>query len=904
MTARIVISAVLFWPLAVGAAALTAKVAPSPVQVRLNGTQAFMASYAPSGVTTGWVLVSTAPNSKPDSSGALGAINSSGLYTAPSAMPTPNTLDVEFVDTTHGTVLSSATVTLLNPVPVISSLTPSVVNAGEKSAVVIAGSGFVPGSILMLNGAAVPASKVVVKSATEIDYTDIQAAPGNITVVVANPQPDGSVSAGRTLTVNPAVKVTLSASSTTVRAGTSVALHAAVQNSSNQSVTFTVGGAANGNSTVGAITTDLNGNPYYSAPSTLPGASVLIVATSVADATASAALTINLQNPIPVIGSVTPSPLTIDATATITVTGQNFVPGAQVTVGGVSYTTTYNSPTNLTATGNVIPAVGRQLAVVVSNPAPGPVSSLPAVVPETAAQNCSFLGETFECVNYAGAVRFLEMATWGPTPASIAHLQEIGFDAWFAEQFAMPATPWAPASTVNEGADSIQTEFFNHALMGNDQLRQRLAFALSEIFVVSADKDTNYQAMRAYMTDLSNNAFGTYRNLLGVMTLDPAMGWYLDMANNDKANPAQNTAANENYAREVMQLFSVGLNLLYQSGLAVTPAVSLYDESVVQQMAKVFTGWTYSTSSNAQGQWPNPQYFGGPMIAFPDHHDETQKTISLGGQSPCNIPANGTPAGDLQIALDCLAGHPNVAPFISYRLIQRLVKSNPSPEYVSDIANVFNATGGNLQNVVQAILMHSEATMDANGSDPNAGKLREPALYATSLLRALNATVSNAQASGLDAQSANMGQQVLYAPSVFNYFSPFYRIQGSNMVAPEFQILNASSGLSRLNFAYRAVNNQVSGNIQVDLSNLIAVASAPGGSPALSNAASTSAALNPTGLVAAINEALYHNEMPYSLQTELQSIATQLQAQTTNSSALVTALLYYAAAAPAYQVQQ
>jgi uncharacterized protein (DUF1800 family) len=861
------------------AAVTTLKVSPASAQVRLNAAQTFTESGITVTPTMLWQLVSTAPNSKPDASGALGKIDSSGHYVAPSSLPSPNTVLVQFIDTASPSTVASATVTLQNPLPVIASLTPNSMNVGLASTVVIAGTGFLPASILQFGGQPVPPAKYVVKSTTEIDYTDTPSAASQQQVTVVNPNPGGATSNGKTLTIGSAVSVTLNPNNKTIRGGVALALSATVHNNSNQNVTWTVNGVTNGNSTVGAISTDSKGVVSYTAPWVIPAAAtVTIVATSVAAPSASASITVTLQNPVPVIQSVSPSSLVIDSTVPITITGQGFATGAIAYLGGIALTTTVVSNTTLTATATVAAVGPRQIALKVTNPNPGTATSSPFVIPQTVANNCTANGSPSVCMPFADAVRFLEMATWGASPASIAHLQEIGRDAWLKEQFAMAPSAWTLANSLTEGPSRIQTVFFNLALMSTDQLRQRVAFALSEIFVVSATKDTTYEAMRDYINDLSTNAFGTYRQLLGVMTLNPAMGWFLDMVNNDKANPANNTVANENYARESMQLFSIGLSVLNPDGTP-TPTAA-YPADTVSELAKVFTGWTYPAIPDTASHWTNAMYFDGPMMAFEDHHDTTQKQLVFTGQPTCTIAAGGTAQIDLDAALDCIANHPNVAPFISYRLIQRLVKSNPTPQYVQDIATVFNNTQGNLQQVVTAILTHSEATTDGGS-----GKLREPVLYATSLLRALNATVTT-NAGGVANQSTLMGQQVLYAPSVFSYFSPFYRVPVFGVVAPEFQGLNVASGLARLNYAYAVVNNQVSGNIKIDITKFQDLAD------------------NATDLVNAINQALYHGEMPAVLQQNLIAIAGEVAKETSDVPTLVRTLLYFAAGAPQYQVQQ
>ena len=857
----------------------TLKVSPATAQVRLHESKDFTESGVTVTSSMIWQVVSTVPGSKPDTTGALGMVDAKGHYIAPSTLPAPNTLLVQFIDTSNTTMAASATVTLVNPLPVITSVNPNFMNVGLKSTVVITGTGFLATSKLQLDGQPADPAKYAIKSATEIDYTDTPATAKQLQVTVVNPDPAGATSNSKTLAVNGAVSVTLTPDKRTLRGGTALALSAVVHNDPDQHVTWSVNGKANGDATVGAITTDAKGVVSYNAPFAIPAASVSVIATSVADPKASATITVNLQNAIPVIQSVSPAELVIDLSMPITITGQGFAKGAIAYLGGKALATNVVSETTIIATGLVSAVPGRRVSLKVTNPDPGTATSSAFVILETVAQKCvAANGGTAVCMAFADAVRFLEMASWGASPSTVAHLQEVGRDAWLKEQFALPPTVWPLANDLGEGAGRIQQEFFNRALMGPDQLRQRVAFALSEIFVVSAEKDTKYEAMRTYINNLSTNAFGAYRQLLEVMTLDPAMGYYLDMVNNDLANPAKNTVANENYARESMQLFSIGLVVLNPDGTPTT--ASSYPAATVSELAKVYTGWTYPAVPDTMSHWKNSMYFNGPMEAYGDHHDTTEKQLIFTGQAPCTVPAGGTPQSDLKVALDCIAHHPNVAPFISYRLIQRLVKSNPTAGYVRDIATVFTSTQGNLQEVVRAILTHAEATT-GGGS----GKLREPVLYATALLRALDATV-NLQATGIAGQSQLMGQHVLYAPSVFNYFSPFYRIPGLGVVAPEFQGLNAASGLSRLNYAYRVVNNQVSGNIKIDISKFQDLAATP------------------ATLIDAINQALYHGDMPAGLQQNLLGIAGEVATETKDSATLVRTLLYFAGAAPQYQVQQ
>jgi uncharacterized protein (DUF1800 family) len=376
---------------------------------------------------------------------------------------------------------------------------------------------------------------------------------------------------------------------------------------------------------------------------------------------------------------------------------------------------------------------------------------------------------------------------------------------------------------------------------------------------------------------MADYAFGTYRDLLTATTLNPSMGYFLDMVNNAKANPATGTAANENYARELMQLFTLGLVQLDAQGVPITAGgatVPEYDQSTVSEMAKVMTGWTYGQTPGFASLWTNMPYYFGPMVAFENFHDTTQKNINL--PIPCLISAGGTAESDLSAALDCIYRQSNLAPFVSYRLIQRFVMSDPSPAYVGRVANAFQSSQGNLQTVITALLTDPEALSEG------AGKLAEPMLYATGLLRALNATVTAADS--LTSQATLMGQTPLSPGSVFSYFSPFYRIPGLTPppVAPEFQAMNAATALARANFAYRVATNGISAAIKVNLSNFQDLAN------------------NPPDLVEALNQALFRGEM----DANVRGLLTTAASTSSNPASRVTSALYAAAAAPQYEVER
>jgi uncharacterized protein (TIGR03437 family) len=662
----------------------------------------------------------------------------------------------------------------------------------------------------------------------------------------------------------PPVAVTLTPAGGTIRCGATLSFTAKVANTTDSVVTWQVNGQTGGSSIVGTI----SATGVYTAPADLPTpTAVTVTAVSHADPTAKASVTVNLQNPLPVVTSVTPNPVN-PGNVTITVKGTGFAKGAAIYFAGAALPTAFVSDTTLTATGTVAMPAGRLAAVKVTNPNPGTATSTPIAVPVRVAS---------EAMPYANAVRFLEMTTWGPTPQSVVDIQTMGSDAWLAAQFAKPASAWPDPDSTTEGVARLQTAFFNIALNGGDQLRQRASFALAQILVASAVKDTLFEQMVSYQRFMADYAFGTYRDLLTATTLSPSMGYFLDMVNNAKANPATGTAANENYARELMQLFTLGLVQLDSQGNPITAdgaTVPEYDQTTVSEMAKVMTGWTYGETPGFASLWTNMPYYFGPMAAFENFHDTTQKNINL--PIPCVISAGGTAESDLSAALDCLYRQSNLAPFVSYRLIQRFVMSNPSPAYVGRVANAFQSSQGNLETVITALLTDTEAQSEGSG------KLAEPILYATGLLRALNATVTAADA--LTNQATLMGQTALAPGSVFSYFSPFYRVPDVTPppVAPEFQALNAATALARANFAWLVAANGISGGIKVDLTNWQDLAN------------------NPSDLVEALNQALFRGEM----DANVRGLLTTAASQSTSTALRVRSALYAAAAAPQYEIER
>jgi uncharacterized protein (DUF1800 family) len=485
------------------------------------------------------------------------------------------------------------------------------------------------------------------------------------------------------------------------------------------------------------------------------------------------------------------------------------------------------------------------------------------------------------------AARFLDQASWGPTPASIAQLQQMGIDAWLKAQFALNTSnlPDQPllttAGKTNNNLAPVQAAFFQNAVTGGDQLRQRVAFALSEIWVVSATAGvSNAYAYPPYWRIFRDHAFGNYRDIINAVSLNPAMGHYLDMANNNKGVASRGTAANENYARELMQLFTLGLTQLNPDGSPMLDShgnpIPTYMQSDVTYLAKAFTGWTYPTAPKANAKVNNPAYYTGQMIPVAAEHDTTEKNI-FGGVV---IPAGQTAQEDLTSVLDALMSQSTMAPFISQQLIQHLVTSNPSPAYVQRIAGVFQGTGGNMQNVISAILTDPEARagdVPRATVDANFGHMREPVLYMANILRALNATLGPNSAIQNDA--TNMGQELFYEPSVFSYFSPQYRTAGG-LLGPEFQLYSTQTAAERADIVNTALYGTLDKSTTINLTPYIEYAN------------------NINSLVATLNTWLLHGSMSADLQ---QAVTSAANAATTDK-AKVQAALYIILTSGEYQI--
>ena len=577
----------------------------------------------------------------------------------------------------------------------------------------------------------------------------------------------------------------------------------------------------------------------------------------------------------------------------------------------------------------------------VATPAPvTPPGADPPLVPD------AYTGPASE----ADAIRFLEQASWGPTSAEVARVKAMGFRAYLDEQFSLPPANVAKGSNFPDLAfpldDSTQQcpttspdpnynqnaclrdnytiypvhrTFFTNALYGQDQLRQRVAFALHQILVVSGNSEVNRPSwMTIYLQALDRNAFGSYKTLLNEITLTPAMGEFLDMRLSTRTSP------NENFAREVLQLFSVGTDVLNPDGTvqrdALGNTIPTYTQTDVNEFTRVFTGWNFAPALGA-----GITNYRDPMIPRGgQNHDAGAKTLLNGFSIPACSSPNGTAniacaQSDMAAVMTHLSDHPNVGPFISKQLIQHLVMSNPSPAYVERVVRVFNNdcnglysqgcsnTRGNLKFVVQAILLDPEARGDLK-TDPNYGKLREPAQYINGFLRAFNAksfdklsTSDGVLGSRSGDFTGTLDQFIFQPPTVFSYYQPGYEVPGTKILGPAFGILSTTTTLRRAN----TINTLIFNGVTVNLNPTAVSPDRPRGT-SIDIANLEALAGNPIDVVNALDVLLLHGTMHPQMRT---SIVTAMNAindanVTTRNQKRARTAVYLVATSSQYDIQR
>jgi uncharacterized protein (DUF1800 family) len=581
-----------------------------------------------------------------------------------------------------------------------------------------------------------------------------------------------------------------------------------------------------------------------------------------------AAASVTLNPPGPVITGVGTNPLPLGLFTT-TVNGTGFLPTSAASLNGSPLTTVFSSGA-LTVSG--FAAQSGQVSLTVSN---GSTVSAPFPVE---------VGNPGALVTAAAARRFLERAAFGPTPADAANVQAVGMQAWINQQFNMPQISNYNSITGSQGG--MPQHFLTDAVMNADQLRQRVAFALSQIFVTSFQKLIWDGNMVTYQNMLLADAFTNYRTIMEDVTLSSAMGQYLDMANNAMAVAGTDAVANENYARELMQLFTTGDRTLNQDGSvqvdSTGAAIPTYSQFTVTEFARVFTGWTYAPAPGGTVQWGAyiNSYGLAPVAAY--HDSLVSPGAPAGATGPSKYllaaspvgsqpPIGLTPQQDLDNALDNIFNHPNVGPFVGKLLIQHLVKSNPSPAYISRVAAAFNGTNGkprgDMQNLLTAILLDPEATANDNGGSdqPYDGHLQEPALFIPGIFRAFGGTMTDQNYFPWDL--VNQAQDLFNPASVFNYYSPGYQVAGvtqngapvTNLTGPEFQIFSGANAVWRANMVqgiFGSYSNPVLNygpGTSIDLTPFVPLAG------------------NPTTLVNALDLTLTHGVMPAAMKSAIEN---------------------------------
>jgi uncharacterized protein (DUF1800 family) len=623
-----------------------------------------------------------------------------------------------------------------------------------------------------------------------------------------------------------------------------------------------------------------------------------ITAASIADPTVTSSISLQLLNPMPVLssGSISSASAT---TYTLSFQGTGFVAASQLLVNSIAATITSLSATQITATVASTLLSGASAAVQVSNPSPG--AALSQVIS---------VGIPPQPTGLIAAARFLDQSTFGPSFSDIAHVQTIGLTSYLSEQLGMPAS-LEPAESWWYGAlpsackplYQCQTDGYwaQFAIFGPDQLRQRIAFTLSKIFNVSYDS-VPVPMFPYFLNVLANDAFGNWRTLMEDVTTSEAMGTYLNMINS--AAPSDGMQANENYAREFMQLFNLGPDRLAEDGSLQLSAGGVpsptYTSAQVQGLARAFTGWTYAnddcTAPAAFHTIVNGAITGlmCPMRAVPGEHDSGAKEL-LDGVS---LPANQTPEQDLDEGLDAVFQDANLPPFVVTLLIQNLVSSSPSPAYIKRTVDVFKNDGagvrGNLAAVISAILLDPEARQgDFLDTEPAGGHLRDPILWTFAALRALSPSQAGDE-SGVNVAvglAGAAGELAHSQPSVFGFYSPSFVIPGTSLAGPEFQLetpsnLTGASGVLENNILHNYFWPSQSGSdISVDLS--------------LTSPLGLLAVQGVQPFIAGVNSLFYHGRMSSEVQQLLTANLAGL-----NPQDMLQVGLYAVLMSPQFRVSQ
>lgn len=848
-------------------------VTPATANVALGASKTFSAG----GQTVTWTATA-------------GTITAGGVFTAPATMPSSNIVTI--TATGSGGQTGTAKVTLTQPETPVATPTFSPAAGTYTSAQTVTISTTTAGaSIRYTTDGSNP-------STTAGNLYSAGFSVGTTTTVKAIAFKTGmsnSAIAPALYTISlPSVTISVAPPTASLSASQTQPVTATVTGSTNLAVNWALN-PATGAGTL-STTSSMSGVAVtYTAPASIATkTTVTVTATSAADMTKSAVSTITLNPPAVTGGPITVSPSTVavalNGTQSFTASGQPTVTWS-ASAGSITQAGVFTAPSAMTPTGTVtISAAGTNNQVGTAT--------------------VTLTGGT-TLVSTATAQRFLQQAAFGPSSASIVNVQAVGLQGWLNQQFAL-----GKISTYANLTSSMPTRFMTNSVMNQDQLRQRVAFALSQITVVSLNSLIFPENVTPFEEMLLSDAFTNYRQILGDVTLHASMGGFLNMVNNAAANPSLGTVANENYARELMQLFSIGTKMLNQDGsvqlgsdgLALAP----YNQSNVTELARVLTGWTFAQKGIAP-YWGAGINDGNtdvtsPMAEMAQFHDAGSKTLlpdykNGNGTSPYVAPAGLTQSADLAAALDNIFYHPNVGPFVGKQLIQHLVKSNPSPQYIARVAAAFANNGqgvrGDMQAVITAVLLDPEARAnDAGGNDqPTDGHMQEPALFVAGLIRAFNGTVNDQNY--FEYELLNLNQDIFNPASVFNYYSPSYRLPVGDIVpapaAPltggEFQIFDTYTSLYRANL----------------VENLFASFSSPlinyGPGTAIDLTSYQALAKNPAALVNAMDQTLTRGLLPANVKSIITAaVAAGDPAGYTSGMKQVETALYLIASSSYYNV--
>lgn len=825
----------------------------------------------------------------------IGTISTTGLYKSALGKTSVEAATITAVGSDGKT--RGSTIVKVGPLgPAIKSVSPNPIAPGAYT-LTLTGTGFQSGAIVR-NGSANLATKYV--SATQLIVTGTQTTTQSAVLQVQNPTtawgPSFTVpfkAAGTAVKISPtAIYVHLGdtqsfsapgATAWTTTAGTvsttgvytaptvmpkssSVNVTATGSGGSATAVITLVSGAkatitpavaslalgakqqftSTGSKTWSALYGTISTAGLYTAPSTAPKGGADLISVDGLNGAASATVVIaSAKVAITSFGSNGQIPLGFFSTS---IAGTGFASGAVAHLCGQNLATTYSS---------------GQLAVSGFCGQGGPSTLTVTSAGVTTAPFAIQIGVVNPKVSPAAARRFLEQAAWGPSPESAVDVQTLGFEAWINQQLAMPQK--STYADITNLWDGMPQRLMTNAVNQPDQLRQRAAFALSQIFVTSLLEIFGNTNMIAYQDMLLADSLSNYRQIMYDVTVSPAMGQYLNMVSNAKADPSTGSVANENFAREIMQLFTLGTTMLNQDGSVKMDSqgipIPTYTQFQVTEFARVYTGWTYAPPAGKPVKWPGNLGTNTPMVPYPAEHDSGSKQLLNGYVSPAGI----SPQQDLNNALDNIFNHPNTGPFVSKQLIQHLVKSNPSPAYISRVAAAFNNNGngvrGDMKAVLTALLLDPEARANDEGGNDQAsdGHLQEPALYVAGSIRALDGHMddSNHYAGFLK----QIGQDIYSAPSVFNYYAPSYQVPGTAIEGGEFQIDSPDIAVGRLNVIMQPLG---------------------GSSPITGSGPGTTVnftqflplATNPTQLVAALDLTLTHGVMPAEMKQTIISAVT------------------------------